>query len=65
MDHNSTSSFVVKFAKIVPIFLKFVWVDEILGFVSISGELYQPKVDERCPYVLIENRIGPEELEKS
>ena len=40
LDHNSTCSFVSKFANNVAMLLKFLLVDEILGFVSISDELY-------------------------
>ena len=38
LDHSSTSSFVGKLANIVPIVLKLLSVDEILGFFSVEGK---------------------------
>ena len=39
MDRNLLSSFVGKFIKSIPVLLKFLSVDEILGFLSASGEV--------------------------
>ena len=40
LDHNSTSSFVSKFANNVPMLMKLLLIDDILGFLSILDELY-------------------------